>query len=217
MLSLSIVSRNNTAVVRKLPESVRWLVSSAIGDGTSTTITTNNGLKRGTGISMQERMALRASRKERAAKFLESHGGVEGTSTSATTTSGSAQRRILSSRYVWYLGLGVPTAIITWGLVDENSPPALFSKYIGLTSFIHSYTDEIAKPAHEKLLPDWSQVRVYPEQTYKYIYIYIIIIFSCQSVIGLINILNSMNIYFWVCFRNDKTISSYFNFPPSSL
>ena len=41
---------------------------------------------------------------------------------------------------------------------DPDSPPAKFSELIGLTGLIKSFTDEIAKPSHEKLLPDWSQV-----------------------------------------------------------
>jgi hypothetical protein len=66
----------------------------------------------------------------------------------------------LASKWVWYAAVGVPTALLIWGLSDENSPPAKFTEMIGLTGFIHSFTDEIAKPSHEKLLPDWSQVSV---------------------------------------------------------
>jgi hypothetical protein len=55
--------------------------------------------------------------------------------------------------------VGVPSAILIWGFSDENSPPAQFSRMVGLTDFIGRYTEEIARPSHTKLLPDWSQVR----------------------------------------------------------
>jgi hypothetical protein len=55
--------------------------------------------------------------------------------------------------------VAVPATLLVWGSSDENSPPAKFSEMIGLTGFIRSFTDEIAKPSHNKLLPDWSQVR----------------------------------------------------------
>jgi hypothetical protein len=66
----------------------------------------------------------------------------------------------MASKWIWYAAVGVPSALLIWGLSDENSPPAKFTEMIGLTGFIHSFTDEIAKPSHEKLLPDWSQVSV---------------------------------------------------------
>jgi hypothetical protein len=63
------------------------------------------------------------------------------------------------SRWAWYLGLGVPTALLVWGFQDENSPPAKLSRMVGLTGLIESYADRLAKPSFDKLLPDWSQVR----------------------------------------------------------
>lgn len=141
--------------VPKRPGSIRWFAD--ISPSSSAAPPARRSIKRGTGISIQEREALRAARKERAAKFLEEQ-GVEG------AVSSKSRKPVLGSRMTWYLGLGLPTAIITWGFVDKDSPPAQFSKLIGLTDFIRSYTDEIAKPAHEKLLPDWSQVRVEANQ-----------------------------------------------------
>ena len=59
-----------------------------------------------------------------------------------------------STRIGWYAAVLIPTAIIGWGVYDEESPPAKFSKYIGLSDQF----DAFAKPARTKLLPDWSSV-----------------------------------------------------------
>lgn len=110
-------------------------------------------------ISRQERAALRASRRERAAQLLQQQ---QAGAAAASASSGSvATRRFMASRWIWYAAVGVPSALLVWGFSDENSPPAKFSEMIGLTGFIRSYTDEIAKPSHDKLLPDWSQVRTF--------------------------------------------------------
>jgi len=41
-----------------------------------------------------------------------------------------------------------------WAMYDDNSPPAQLSKWIGLTE----WTQKMAKPVYDKLLPDWSQM-----------------------------------------------------------
>lgn len=109
---------------------------------------------RGSSISLQERAALRAARKERATKMLEQ----QKTETSGGTQ-GSSLSNLARSHYFWHVCVGVPSALLVWGFADENSLPAKFCRMIGLTDFIRSYTEEIAKPSHNKLLPDWSQVR----------------------------------------------------------
>jgi len=78
----------------------------------------------------------------------------------ATSTSSKTPSSLAMSRWMWYVGLGLPTAIIVWGVQDENSPPAKLSNMIGLTGLISSWTDNFAKPSFDKLLPDWSQVRI---------------------------------------------------------
>ena len=109
-------------------------------------------------ISSQERAALRAARRERAALVLQQQQKQAGDA--SVSSSGSiATKRFLASRWIWYAAVGVPSALLVWGLSDENSPPAKLSEMIGLTGMIRHYTDEIAKPSHDKLLPDWSQVR----------------------------------------------------------
>lgn len=115
---------------------------------------------RGTGISREQRAALRAARKERASKVLAQQKGDGASSTGATTSTASSMSRtsLAMSRWIWYLAVGVPSALLIWGFSDENSAPAKFCQMIGLTDFVRGYTDEIAKPAHKKLLPDWSQV-----------------------------------------------------------
>ena len=101
-------------------------------------------------VSAQERIALRAARKERAAKVL-------GTGTAAA----AGGRGFVGNKYFWYASVIIPSGILVWGLSDENSPPAQFCELIGLTGFLQKYIDGIAKPSHEKLLPDWSQVCVF--------------------------------------------------------
>ena len=114
---------------------------------------------RKTGITLAERAALRAARKERATKFMaEQQQTTE--SAAASSTSGRVTRTNLAmSHYIWYLSVGIPAGLLIWGFNDENSPPAQFCRVTGLTDFVRSYTDVIAQPAHNKLLPDWSQVR----------------------------------------------------------
>ena len=67
---------------------------------------------------------------------------------------------MLGPRAVYGIGLGLPTALLFWGIYDEDSPPAQLSRAIGLTAKISDFSDEFARPAHEKLIPDWSQVRL---------------------------------------------------------
>ena len=105
-------------------------------------------------VTAQERVALRATRKERAAKFL-SKGGEGGSGAGGAGSS----RGFVANKYFWYATFIVPSGILVWGLSDSNSPPAKFCELIGLTGFLETYIDDIAKPSHEKLLPDWSQVR----------------------------------------------------------
>lgn len=119
-------------------------------------------------VSMEQRAANRAARKERATKFLAQARGtpVEGAdSSSAVAVKG---RSVLATRWVWYLGVAVPTALLVWGYNDDESPPAKVSKSIGLTDWITSFTDQYAQPSHEKLLPDWSQVSMYELKKYCY-------------------------------------------------
>ena len=80
-------------------------------------------------------------------------GGGEGGSGGAGGVSRGA------SKYFWYATFIVPSGILVWGLRDEDSPPAKLAELIGLTGFLQTYIDDIAKPSHEKLLPDWSQAR----------------------------------------------------------
>jgi hypothetical protein len=119
--------------------------------------------QRPVGITPQQRAALRAARKERASKALaQQHkpSGTTGAAVGTTATSGTAASSPLAmSRWVWYVATFIPSALLVWGFSDENSPPAKFCEMIGLTNFVKSYTDEIAKPSHNKLLPDWSAVR----------------------------------------------------------
>lgn len=101
-------------------------------------------------VSAEERAVLRAARKARASKAMQQ----PGQDAPAATAQISAAR----VKWFWYLGVIVPTGLFAWGYNDENSPPAKFCQMIGLSNFVKSYTDEISKPSHEKLLPDWNQM-----------------------------------------------------------
>lgn len=115
---------------------------------------------RNTGISVEERAKLRAVRKERATKFMadQQKGGRGGGDGNGAHTSGVTRTNLATSHYIWYLSVGIPAGLLIWGFNDENSPPAQFCRMTGITAFVRSYTDEIAKPVYDKLLPDWSQV-----------------------------------------------------------
>jgi hypothetical protein len=141
MLSFALATRRSASLAR----STRHFAD----------VTTLTRPARGTGISLQERAALRAARKERATKMLEQ----QKAETSGGTQGSSSLNSLARSRYFWHICVGVPSALLVWGFTDENSPPAKFCRMIGLTDLIRSYTEEIAKPSHNKLLPDWSQVR----------------------------------------------------------
>jgi hypothetical protein len=101
-------------------------------------------------VTKEERVLLRAARKKQASDALAKEQG--------TAASGGAQLSAARVKYVWYMGVLVPTGLFAWAYNDENSPPAQLFRMVGLTGLITSYTDEISKPAHEKLLPDWNQV-----------------------------------------------------------
>jgi hypothetical protein len=111
-------------------------------------------------VSMEERAAHRAARKERSQKLLAQARGAPAEGEAATSTGASLPgASILSTRWVWYLGVAVPVGVLVWGYNDQKSPPAKFSRAIGLTDLLSSWTEDFAKPAHDKLLPDWDQVR----------------------------------------------------------
>ena len=118
---------------------------------------------RNTGITVEERAKLRAVRKERASKFMADQqqggiGGGDGTGAQHAGRGVTTRSNLATSHYIWYLSIGIPAGLLIWGFNDENSPPAQFCRITGITAFVRSYTDEIAKPVYDKLLPDWSQV-----------------------------------------------------------
>jgi import inner membrane translocase subunit TIM50 len=113
-------------------------------------------------VTKEERAARRAARKERANAFISmgTGGHVEGKAGQTATASGGTSAHHMSgpmfdaTRFGWYAAVLIPTALIGWGIVDDESPPAKLSKMIGLTDKI----EEFAKPARTKLLPDWNQI-----------------------------------------------------------
>ena len=141
----------------------------------STTTTSGGARPLRRTVGLEERAQLRAARKERATRLLQQQqqqqqhqlqAASEGTATSPAGSSAavasSKPPSLAWSRWIWYLGLGIPTGLLVWGFQDEASPPAKFAKFIGLTGLIQGYTDQLAKPSYDKLLPDWSQVRTHP-------------------------------------------------------
>mmetsp|Transcript_7092 Transcript_7092/g.14571 ORF Transcript_7092/g.14571 Transcript_7092/m.14571 type:complete len:459 (-) Transcript_7092:165-1541(-) len=117
-------------------------------------------------VTKEERALRRAARKERANAFLSSSGTAEAGAVDAQgekmfagapgaqAASGGSSPKFDASRLGWYAAFLLPTGFIGWGIYDEDSPPAKFSRYIGLTDQIQEY----AKPARTKLLPDWDQI-----------------------------------------------------------
>jgi hypothetical protein len=117
-------------------------------------------------VSLEERTKLRAARKERATRILQQSQGTASSSASTGGANKSSARLTLLSRYMWQVGLGVPTLLLVWGISDEKSPPAKFAEMIGLTDFIDDVMEQFSKPAHNKLLPDWNTVRIAGILTY---------------------------------------------------
>eukprot|EP00536_Pseudo-nitzschia_multiseries_P016449 jgi/Psemu1/263662/estExt_Genewise1Plus.C_11180008 len=128
----------------------------------STAVATTTFVRPQGPVTAQERIALRAARKERAASFLRKAGaggeGAAGAGAAGGSGSGAKRGGFVANKYFWYASFVVPTGILVWGLGDSNSPPARFCELIGLTQYIEGWVDDIAKPSHEKLLPDWSQM-----------------------------------------------------------
>lgn len=110
---------------------------------------------RPTAITQAERAALRAARRERARIVKNAADGKVAAEGGAGAGTGGSR---IESKYLWYAALGVPSGLLLWGLSDENSPPAQLATLIGFTALVERYTEEFARPAHKKLLPDWSQV-----------------------------------------------------------
>jgi len=125
-------------------------------------------------VSPEERAAIRAARKQQSAQALEqtqASGGTANASSStvgtASTTTTAASRpstsKPMDPRVFYSLVLGVPTAVLAWGIADEDSPPAKFAEMIGLTGQIESVAIGFKKPANEKLLPDWGMMPNVPQ------------------------------------------------------
>ncbi|KAL7579690.1 hypothetical protein ACA910_021836 [Epithemia clementina (nom. ined.)] len=144
---------------------------------TSTSSTSIRPLRR-TSVSKEERDALRKARKEQAAQVLQEQqqtastgastpaaaaaaSSSTGAAKSSTTSSPSSSLTMTIYRMGWWLyvgGLGIPTALLIWGWNDETSPPAQVAKWTGLSQLVKNFADELSKPSHDKLLPDWSQM-----------------------------------------------------------
>ena len=132
-------------------------------------MTTKTRPVRPTNITAEERAALRAARKERATAALQRAKGTTASGEAAAAGAEGSSSNVFStttlttnpkySRYVWYLGVGVPTLAITWGIYDDTSPPAKLAQAVGLAGWIGDYTSHISKPVYDKLLPDWADVR----------------------------------------------------------
>lgn len=98
-------------------------------------------------ISSQERTALRKARKERA---------ITAQSSSQSSTKGSGPS---DARVIFGLGLGVPTLIVAWGVIDPNSPPAKLASLLGFDELVDSF----AKPNDDKLLPSFDEMPNMPK------------------------------------------------------
>lgn len=162
----SLVARPTTTPLPR-QQHYRRLSTTATTSNTNAASSAPSRPVRPQNITAEERAAIRAARKERATAALQqAQGG--GTATASASADGSTASSSMSassfvspkySRYMWYLGLGIPTVLITWGLNDpENSPPGKLARAVGLAGLIGSYTSQISAPVYDKLLPDWADV-----------------------------------------------------------
>mmetsp|Transcript_911 Transcript_911/g.1769 ORF Transcript_911/g.1769 Transcript_911/m.1769 type:complete len:435 (-) Transcript_911:82-1386(-) len=99
-------------------------------------------------VTKEDRAARRAARKEQASAVISNKGAVSGEAAK------SAGPSFDSSRMGWYAAVIIPTALIGWGIVDDDSPLAQLSRMVGLTDAIEEY----AVPSRVKLIPDWNQI-----------------------------------------------------------
>lgn len=124
-------------------------------------------LKARAAVTTEQRAALREARKERAAQVLQKEGASAeagtGTNASGKVSSPTGSLSGSSIKLMWYGGFAVPTCLLVWGIYDESSPPAMFSKMIGLTGVISGAAESFTKPISHKLLPDWSQMPNVPQ------------------------------------------------------
>ena len=116
-------------------------------------------------ITAHERAQLRANRRQQASQSMEGQSSNEATAATANAGTSSSipnqatkVQKPLDSRLVFGVGVGLPTALLAWGIADETSPPAKLSKLIGLTDMVERYAEGFARPSREKLLPDWEFV-----------------------------------------------------------
>jgi len=164
--------RRSSCLVTSISRRRRFIASDATSAPTAAVppLTTVSRPIRKT-VTKEEREAIRAARKLQAAQAVQGGAGAGGqlqattnaaavanSATTATIKQSSATSLSKHSRWVWYIGVGLPSALLVWGMNDENSPPKKFADMIGLTNVIQKFSDDFAKPSHEKLLPDWSQV-----------------------------------------------------------
>eukprot|EP00985_Skeletonema_marinoi_P026391 scaffold20447_cov88-Skeletonema_marinoi.AAC.4 len=84
-------------------------------------------------VTKEERAARRAARKEQASAVISNKGAVSGEAAKSAGPSFDA------SRMGWYAAVIIPTALIGWGIVDDDSPLAQLSRMVGLTDAIEEY------------------------------------------------------------------------------
>mmetsp|Transcript_688 Transcript_688/g.1084 ORF Transcript_688/g.1084 Transcript_688/m.1084 type:complete len:429 (-) Transcript_688:76-1362(-) len=106
-------------------------------------------------VLKEERTALRQARRQQAVQSMEGSAN-----TSSKAAPAAPAKKPIDSRIAFGLGVGVPTALLAWGIADEESPPAQLAKMIGLTGLIEGYGDTFARPSRDKLLPDWPMPNV---------------------------------------------------------
>ena len=118
-------------------------------------------------LTAEQRAAIRAARKERATAALQQAQGGSATEQAASSSSSSSVMSTFFnpkySRFLWYVGVGAPTILLSWAIYDDTSPPAKLAKAVGLADLIGNYTSQISKPVYDKLLPDWADVSVVVE------------------------------------------------------
>jgi len=116
-------------------------------------------------VSAGQREQLRLARKSRAMDLLQS--GAKPSLGAASKEGGQSSSNImkskLSGKWFWYLGFGIPTGLVLWTVLDENSPMNKLASLLGIKPIVDEFANYYAKPSREKLLPDWSQMPNVPQ------------------------------------------------------
>lgn len=114
-------------------------------------------------VSKYQRETLRLARKTRAMELVQSSTSNASSSGAGAGAATNTIRSTKNTKWFWYLGFGVPTGLVIWGVLDDNSPLSKLASLLGVKSYFDEFADFYAKPCRDQLLPDWSQMPNVPQ------------------------------------------------------